>query len=1007
MVIQLQTGDLIIVVSGSKSNFMNMNTKNYSLLFLLLILQLSSKTQTSDGDKPVANFVTSYTQTFSGTWNNSLFTGQWDLLDGTPYSQSDIALGYLQFQWLPKRVLYSKTTYSTPYIFENEIDYANNTNRAGIVIRAYASTPLIAERIEEPNSDPGFNREGIAFYSNKDGSLMNVQFTAVEAGYQKTPQTTITVPRPYGVNSFLERGILRIEDFGATIYVYYNNLPLAKIALSPASLSGGVYTAGTVYNPDLSVAGTFKDMEVLAAGKIAVAQRDATFRLYSSKISITTSGSQPVHYKVFILSGQSNGVGVAANTAFPVEYQAEQTNVQIWAGLQVDPSITNQWLNVKTGFGALMAASGSELSFAKEIAKRFPNDHIRIIKGAWSATSMVEHWLSPSAGIPAKQDFYHLLINTVINPALANITANGDTYELAGFLWMQGESDAIVQSMANDYESNLSYFIKDIRRDLNAENLPFIIAKIDSTSSWPYNSIVRKAEDNVAAKIKHVGIFDTKGFETDGTHYYAPGYVKMGIQFANQIINVLPKVFVSQIWDDAILNDLRLIEILKKYNAKATFAVDAGNLTNVRQPEAWVVNGTAFGKVSIEDIKSTFSEFEIANHGLTHKALPQLSDSALQHEIVESKKLLETWLNRPVKGFVYPGCPFDEISKNAVEQAGHTWGRTCENTSDFCSNTDPFEMRSTVPYNAPNFWDEFNRIKQKGGAFTFWGHTFFTTEAEWVDIEDKIARLSHDPAVVWTNTSDLFDQFREFCPPVSNDSVILGNGDGLTRSLWQAGTAGRPWFRDSICAAVVPQVKEIWGTTSPGCGITNDFWNARYTGDIEALYSENYTFSLTSTQRVHLWIDGFLVIDQWNAFVGQQTFSTSVNLTAGKRLSIKLDYAKMQGNAVLKLEWTSASQPKEVVPKSQLYSSLITSVPTFGANYFSIYPNPATNLITIDSGKQQVDGIYLFNVFGKVVYADNQNFTGSKTLSLSLGKGIYMIRLTGNKPFATQKIIIE
>ena len=228
------------------------------------------------------------------------------------------------------------------------------------------------------------------------------------------------------------------------------------------------------------------------------------------------------------------------------------------------------------------------------------------------------------------------------------------------------------------------------------------------------------------------------------------------------------KVYVSQIWDDAILNDLRLIKIIKKYKAKATFAVDAGDLTDKRQTNAWVVGGTPFGKVSIDDVKNIYSEFEIASHGLTHKALPSLSDAEMKREVVESKQLLESWLGRPIKGFVYPGCPYDDAAKEAVRAAGYLWARTCENTPDFCPVADPMAMRTTVAFNAPNFWQEFNRIKAKGGVFIFWGHAFFRTEAEWSDIEAKIARLSQDPSVVWVNTSDLFDPLKGLCPPLVN-----------------------------------------------------------------------------------------------------------------------------------------------------------------------------------------------------------------------------------------------
>jgi len=217
------------------------------------------------------------------------------------------------------------------------------------------------------------------------------------------------------------------------------------------------------------------------------------------------------------------------------------------------------------------------------------------------------------------------------------------------------------------------------------------------------------------------------------------------------------KVYVSQIWDDAILNDLRLISIFKKYKAKATFAIDAGDLKEERQTNAWLVQGTPFGKVSINDIKTIYSEFEIANHGLNHKVLPGLSAAEKQLQVDSGKQLLESWLGRPVKGFVYPGCPYDDSSMAVVQKGGHIWARTCKNTSDFDPADNPMAFRTTVAFNAANFWQEFNRIKAKGGIFIFWGHAFFRTEKEWSDLEAKIAIISQDPAVVWVNTSDLFE----------------------------------------------------------------------------------------------------------------------------------------------------------------------------------------------------------------------------------------------------------
>lgn len=37
-------------------------------------------------------------------------------------------------------------------------------------------------------------------------------------------------------------------------------------------------------------------------------------------------------------------------------------------------------------------------------------------------------------------------------------------------------------------------------------------------------------------------------------------------------------VYVAQCWDDGVSTDVRLIELLRKYNAKATFNLPPGNL---------------------------------------------------------------------------------------------------------------------------------------------------------------------------------------------------------------------------------------------------------------------------------------------------------------------------------------------------------------------------------------------------------------------------------------------
>ncbi|MNC13715.1 Protective antigen precursor [compost metagenome] len=109
-----------------------------------------------------------------------------------------------------------------------------------------------------------------------------------------------------------------------------------------------------------------------------------------------------------------------------------------------------------------------------------------------------------------------------------------------------------------------------------------------------------------------------------------------------------------------------------------------------------------------------------------------------------------------------------------------------------------------------------------------------------------------------------------------------------------------------------------WGVGSPNSTIGEDRFSARWTGTIKPKYTQTYTFYMVADDGVRLWVDGRLLIDQW---VLQATELTSqpINLTAGQNYEIRLEYFENDGGATAILQWSSASQVKQVVPQSQLY----------------------------------------------------------------------------------------
>jgi len=146
-------------------------------------------------------------------------------------------------------------------------------------------------------------------------------------------------------------------------------------------------------------------------------------------------------------------------------------------------------------------------------------------------------------------------------------------------------------------------------------------------------------------------------------------------------------------------------------------------------------------------------------------------------------------------------------------------------------------------------------------------------------------------------------------------TVAAGAGTGLTGDYYD-----NIDFTSYVLTRVDATVNFNWGSGSPDPSIGADTFSVRWTGQVEPLYSETYTFYTTSDDGVRLWVDSQLVVDSW-IDQGPTEHSGTIALTAGVKYDIQMDYYENGGGAVAELRWSSASQAKEIIPQSQLFDS--------------------------------------------------------------------------------------
>ncbi|MCW3806874.1 glycoside hydrolase family 76 protein [Plebeiibacterium marinum] len=205
-------------------------------------------------------------------------------------------------------------------------------------------------------------------------------------------------------------------------------------------------------------------------------------------------------------------------------------------------------------------------------------------------------------------------------------------------------------------------------------------------------------------------------------------------------------------------------------------------------------------------------------------------------------------------------------------------------------------------------------------------------------------------------------------------------------------------FNSPVCETIDSAIDFDWGVASPLAGVDYDNFSVRWSGQIEPLYSGTYTFYINSDNGRRLWINNELIIDKWINDWGVE-YSGSIDLTAGQKYDIKIEYFEESGGANIKMEWESMLQNRKIVPATQLFLPPVnpTDITTsFQEQKVNIYPNPTSESIYISS-TEPMDSISISDMNGKVVHSANHINANQYQVNLSsFPNGIFLVQLNTN-----------
>ena len=198
-----------------------------------------------------------------------------------------------------------------------------------------------------------------------------------------------------------------------------------------------------------------------------------------------------------------------------------------------------------------------------------------------------------------------------------------------------------------------------------------------------------------------------------------------------------------------------------------------------------------------------------------------------------------------------------------------------------------------------------------------------------------------DAAAFDVNTSGLSNPLggAYFTVSTSGNDLLLnlvvgtvGTGTGLIGNYYNAGTGASPTSipDPATLTREDPTINFNWGLGSPDPLINIDHFIVRWTGYVQPMYSQDYTFIATTDDGVRLWVNGQQVINNWIDKTPTDTISSpAIALVGGQKYGLVMEYYEDAVGASAILSWSTPSRGREVIPQTQLYPASLPVQPAF------------------------------------------------------------------------------
>ena len=214
-------------------------------------------------------------------------------------------------------------------------------------------------------------------------------------------------------------------------------------------------------------------------------------------------------------------------------------------------------------------------------------------------------------------------------------------------------------------------------------------------------------------------------------------------------------------YDDGVLQDVPLVQLLNRYGIKATFNL---NSQLMMEEFTWThPNGMVVQRLSPERAQGLYDGHEIASHTLTHPYMQGLPKAEILRQMGQDRENLQKLFGREILGFAVPFDYFSQEIADCARELGFAYARTVDAVDDIRTCPNLMVFNPNTHFKAPDFMERFHKAKATG-MFYFWGHSYELIDDEelWNNFEKNIAEISADPDVEWVNVTDLAEEVKQY-----------------------------------------------------------------------------------------------------------------------------------------------------------------------------------------------------------------------------------------------------